>query len=181
MNTNDRPLPPVTLVLGGIRSGKSAYAERLVTARGNGIYLATAEARDAEMARRIESHKERRGEIWTTVEAPLDLVAALREMSGPEIPLLVDCLTVWLANLMEAGRDPEAETRCLIAALSELPGPVVLVSNEVGLGGISPNALARAFADSLGTLNQSVALVADRVVLVAAGLPLVLKDVSQKA
>ncbi|MEO5335480.1 MAG: bifunctional adenosylcobinamide kinase/adenosylcobinamide-phosphate guanylyltransferase [Magnetospirillum sp. WYHS-4] len=175
-----KPLPAVTLVLGGIRSGKSAHAEQLTTARGNGIYLATAEPRDAEMMRRIASHKERRGEIWTTVETPLDLVETLREMTREGAPVLVDCLTVWLSNLMEAGRDPEAETRCLIACLSDLSGPVVLVSNEVGLGGISSNPLARAFADSLGHLNQAAAMAADRVVLVTAGLPLVLKDVAQK-
>lgn len=172
----DDPLPPVTLVLGGVRSGKSAYAERLVTARGNGIYLATAEASDAEMAERIAVHKERRGEIWRTVETPLELTEALRQLSAPDQPVLVDCLTVWLSNLMEAGRDPEAETGTLIACLSELPGPVVLVSDEVGLGGISANRLARHFADALGVLNQTVAIMADRVVFVTAGLPLVLKD-----
>lgn len=172
------PLPPVTLVLGGVRSGKSAFAERLVTARGNGIYLATAEARDDEMARRIEQHKERRGEVWTTVEERFDLTRELRKLSAPGTPVLVDCLTLWLSNLMEANRDIDSETQALITCLSDIPGPVVLVSNEIGLGGIHANALARAFADELGTLNQSVALLADRVVLVAAGMPLVLKDVT---
>ena len=171
------PLPPVTLVLGGVRSGKSAYAERLVTVRGNGVYLATAEPRDDEMERRIAQHKERRGEVWTTVEEKLDLPQTLGRLSAPGTPVLVDCLTLWLSNLMEAGRDIAAETDSLVTSLASLPGPVVLVSNEVGLGGIAANAMARRFADELGALNQAVALMADRVLLVAAGLPLTLKDV----
>ncbi len=161
--------PAVTLVLGGARSGKSAYAEVLL---GGGTYLATAEAGDAEMAARIAAHRARRGEAWRTVEEPLELAAALAKCEGP---VLVDCLTLWLTNIMQAGRDVDAEVQALVAALQELAGPVVLVSNEVGQGIVPDNALAREFRDRAGRLNQEVAAVAGRVVLVAAGLPLVLK------
>lgn len=167
------PLSPVTLVLGGQRSGKSAFAERLIEAHGPGLYLATAKAGDAEMAERIRRHRERRGEDWTTVEEPLKLARAL---SHADRPVLVDCLTLWLANLMAAGRDIEAETRALTGALDGLAQPVVLVSGEVGLGVIPPDPLARRFADGAGALNQAVARVAERVVFVAAGLATLLKD-----
>ncbi len=175
----ERPLPPVTLVLGGVRSGKSVYAEQLVTSQGNGIYLATAEARDEEMAQRIEQHKERRGEVWTTVEEPLDLLLRLEKLSRPKTPVLVDCLTLWLSNLMEAGQDVTFETERLLRCLPTLVGPVVLVSNEIGLGGIAGDPPTRRFADSLGLLNQTVGLTADKVVLITAGLPVVLKDVER--
>lgn len=168
-------LPPVTLVFGGARSGKSAYAERLVAAAGSGLYLATAQAGDAEMAARIAQHRARRGVSWTTIEEPLGLVAALHEFASPRRPVLVDCLTLWLANLLAAGRDVEAETAGLTRGLGNLAGPVVLVSNEVGLGIVPATALGRAFRDHAGRLNQAVAGVADRVVFIAAGLPLVLK------
>ena len=164
----------VTLVLGGARSGKSAYAERLIGERG--LYLATAEAGDEEMAERIRAHRERRGAGWETIEAPLDLAGALERHASADRPVLVDCLTLWLSNLMAAGRDIEAETGTLIERLGALPCPVVLVSNEVGLGLVPTTALGRAFRDHAGRLNQRVAAAADRVIFVAAGLPLTLKD-----
>ena len=165
-------LPTVTLVLGGARSGKSRYAEALVLgALGAPVYMATAEAGDAEMAERIARHREQRqGAGWRTVEAPLDLVAALREADGSDGAVLVDCLTLWLANLMETGRDAEAEQRALIECLSDLAGPVVLVSNEVGQGIVPDNALARRFRDSAGALNAAVAEAADQVFYLVAGL-----------
>jgi len=173
-------LPPITLVLGGARSGKSRYAESLIEAQsGAWIYLATAEARDAEMARRIERHRQRRGTRWCTREAPLELVPALAETTGAERTVLVDCLTLWLANLMEAGDDVEREAAALIAALDGLAGPVVLVANEVGLGIVPDNALSRAFRDHAGQLNQSVAERAQSVVFMTAGLPVAVKSVAR--
>ncbi len=169
-------LPPVTLILGGMRSGKSGFAEGLVEAQGRGLYIATAEVLDGEMAERVRRHRERRGDAWTTVEEPLDLSVALAEHTVAGRAVLVDCLTLWLSNIMAAGRDVRAETETLIAAFPGLPAPVVLVSNEVGQGIVPENALARAFADAAGRLNQRVAAAAGRVVLVSAGLPLVLKE-----
>jgi adenosylcobinamide kinase/adenosylcobinamide-phosphate guanylyltransferase len=175
-------LPRVTLVLGGARSGKSRHAESLIEsalAAGpykGATYLATAEALDAEMAARIDEHRRRRGDAWRTVEAPLALVSALTEHADPARPVLADCLTLWLSNVVGAGRDANAETTALAARLRDLPGPTVLVSNEVGLGIVPDNALAREFRDRAGRLNQMVAEVADRVVFVAAGLPLIMKD-----
>ncbi|MGB8275888.1 MAG: bifunctional adenosylcobinamide kinase/adenosylcobinamide-phosphate guanylyltransferase [Alphaproteobacteria bacterium] len=168
-------LPRTTLILGGARSGKSRLAEDLIAARGPGLYLATGAAGDAEMAERIRLHRERRGSSWRTLEEPLDLVSALVDHAAPGRPVLVDCLTLWLSNLMAAGRDPEAETARLADALPGLRGPVVLVSNEVGLGIVPDNALARAFRDHAGRLHQAVADKAGLVLFVAAGLPLVLK------
>ncbi|MDA0704878.1 MAG: bifunctional adenosylcobinamide kinase/adenosylcobinamide-phosphate guanylyltransferase [Proteobacteria bacterium] len=169
-------------MLGGARSGKSAYAEGLVEAAAETgsapVYLATAEAGDAEMTARIARHRERRGGRWRTEEAPLDLAAALTAESARAAPVLVDCLTLWLANLMAAGHDPEAEAGALIAALDDRRAPTVLVSNEVGLGIVPDNALARAFRDAAGRLNQRIAARAERVIFIAAGLPLVLKETS---
>ncbi len=170
-------LPRASLVLGGQRSGKSAHAERLVESQpGELVYLATAEAHDAEMRARIDDHKARRGERWSTVEAPLALAPALVEAAGPERTVLVDCLTLWLSNLLGAERDPDAEAAHLVEAIGRLTGPVVLVSNEVGQGVVPANALARAFVDHAGRLHQAVAAVCDRVDLVSAGLPLTLKS-----
>jgi adenosylcobinamide kinase/adenosylcobinamide-phosphate guanylyltransferase len=169
------PLPPLTLVLGGARSGKSRHAEALIATRGPGLYLATAEAGDAEMTARIAEHRARRGAGWTTIEAPRDLVPALLEHARADRPILVDCLTLWLSNLMLAGRDADAATAALVDALPRLAGPVVFVSNEVGLGIVPDNALARRFRDCAGRLNQAVAVACQCVVLVTAGLPLVLK------
>jgi adenosylcobinamide kinase/adenosylcobinamide-phosphate guanylyltransferase len=171
------PLPAVTLVLGGARSGKSRFAENLVTATpGPRVYLATGEAGDPEMAARIRHHRERRGEGWSTVEEPLDLTGALHRAAGEGATILVDCLTLWISNLMAAGRDVAAETEQLVAALPKISAPIVFVSNEVGLGIVPDNALARAFRDEAGRANQAVAAAADRVYFIAAGLPLVMKD-----
>jgi len=168
--------PVVTLVIGGQRSGKSRHAEGLVAASGlTPVYLATAEAGDSEMAERIGRHRARRGAGWRLVEEPLDLAAALTAAAGSERMVLVECLTLWLANVMAAGRSADAETDRLVDALSRLHGPAVLVSNEVGAGIVPDNALARRYADHLGVLNQQVAAVAGQVILIAAGLPVVLK------
>ncbi len=176
-NPDQAALPPVTLVLGGARSGKSDYAEALVESQaGAWVYLATAEPLDEEMAERVRRHRARRPSGWTTVEQALELTRALEAESGAGRAVLVDCLTLWLSNLMAAGRDVAAESEALTQALGGLAGPVVLVSNEVGLGIVPDNALARAFRDHAGRLNQRVAGVAQRVVLMAAGLPLMLKD-----
>ena len=150
----------ITLILGGARSGKTAHA------------LAAAEALDTEMEERICRHRAERGPRWRTLEAPLDLAGALTQVSAGETAV-VDCLTLWVSNLMHAGRDIEMETASLIAALAGRD--VLLVSNEVGLGIVPDNALARRFRDAAGRLNQQVAAAADQVVFVAAGLPLVLK------
>ncbi len=165
----------LTLVIGGARSGKSRHAEALLAAApGPWVYVATAEARDAEMAARIAEHRARRGAGWSTVEAPRDLAGALGILP-PEAAALVDCLTLWLSNAMLAEADLCAETDRLLGALAARQGPVWIVSNEVGQGVVPGNALARRFRDAAGLLNQRVAAVADRVDLVTAGLPLRLK------
>jgi adenosylcobinamide kinase/adenosylcobinamide-phosphate guanylyltransferase len=162
-------------VLGGARSGKSRHAERLIAALPPPwIYLATAEAGDAEMAERIALHRQRRGKDWQTVDAPHDLAAALA--AAADAPVLVDCLTLWLSNRMLAGAHPEAETARLEAALAGRRRPVVVVSNEVGSGIVPDNALARRFRDLQGCLNQRLAARAGRVILMVAGVPLVVKD-----
>jgi adenosylcobinamide kinase/adenosylcobinamide-phosphate guanylyltransferase len=172
-------LPRVCLVLGGARSGKSRYAESLVEgAAARALYLATAEALDGEMAERIGRHRARRGALWQTIEEPLALVDRLSRESRVDRPILVDCLTLWLANLLQAGRAVDGEIAALVEALPGLDGPVIFVANEVGLGIVPENALARDFRDHAGRLNQAIAARAGRVVFVAAGLPLVLKDVS---
>ena len=164
----------VSLVLGGARSGKSRFAEGLLAGQGARVYLATAEVGDAEMAARIERHRENRGAGWQVVEAPLDIVPAIA--AAGKDSLLLDCLTLWLSNLMAAGRDVEKATEELCGALGKTRAPVVLVSNEVGLGIVPDNTLAREFRDHAGRLNQRVAVAADRVYFIAAGLPLILKD-----
>jgi len=169
-------LPRLTLVLGGARSGKSRFAESAIESAGAGLYLATAAIGDAEMAARVTLHRERRGPRWTTLEEPLDLAGKIIAEARAERPILVDCLTLWLSNVMLAERDADAEIERLLAALGGAQGPLVLVANEVGLGIVPENALARAFRDHAGRLNQRVAAMADRVVFLAAGLPMVLKD-----
>lgn len=164
-----------TLVLGGARSGKSAYAESLL-AGGPALYIATGQAFDDEMAERIRLHVARRGPHWTTLEEPLDLAAALDRHLDPARPVLVDCLTLWISNLMHAGRDVAAATGELAEVLVDPAGPVVLVSNEVGLGLVPDNRMAREFRDHQGRVNQRLAQICRRVVFVAAGLPLTLKD-----
>jgi adenosylcobinamide kinase/adenosylcobinamide-phosphate guanylyltransferase len=170
--------PQLTLVLGGARSGKSRYAESLVAATPPPwIYVATAQAQDTEMAGRIAHHRARRGAGWHTIEAPHDLAAAID--AAPAGAILVDCLTLWLTNRMLAKSDIDgdidADTGGLEAALARRGGSAVLVSNEVGSGIVPDNALARRFRDLQGRLNQRLAAGADRVILVVAGLPLIVK------
>ena len=161
----------LTLVLGGARSGKSAWAEALVRREPPPwTYLATAEARDDEMRARVAAHQADRPAGWRTVEVPLNLPGALAAEPGP---VLVDCLTLWVSNLLCAGQDVPADA--LLAALADRHVPTVLVSNEVGLGIVPDNALARRFRDEAGRLHQRVAAVADRVMLMVAGLPVVVK------
>jgi adenosylcobinamide kinase / adenosylcobinamide-phosphate guanylyltransferase len=163
-----------TLVLGGARSGKSRYAESLIVATPPPwIYVATAQALDTEMAERIGHHQARRGAEWHTIEAPNHLADAID--AAPAGALLVDCMTLWLANRVLAEAAIEAETGSVESALARRGGLAVLVSNEVGSGIVPDNALARRFADLQGRLNQRLAARADRVVLVVAGLPLIVK------
>ncbi|MFZ1813742.1 MAG: bifunctional adenosylcobinamide kinase/adenosylcobinamide-phosphate guanylyltransferase [Rhizobiaceae bacterium] len=166
----------VTLVLGGARSGKSAYAEELVSASGlERVYIATGRAFDTEMEQRIALHRQRRESLWTTVEEPFDLAGVIgREVSRSRC-LLVDCLTLWVTNLMLEGKAVEKEVDRLAETLAQVTGPVVVVSNEVGLGIVPDNAMAREFRDLAGHANQRVARIAQRAIFVAAGLPLVLK------
>ncbi|PYE90035.1 adenosylcobinamide kinase /adenosylcobinamide-phosphate guanylyltransferase [Phyllobacterium leguminum] len=165
-----------TFVLGGARSGKSVFAEQLVEQSGlDAVYIATGQAYDDEMRERIAAHKQRRGLVWTTVEEPLDLIGALRSHAGEGRAVLVDCLTLWLTNLMMAERDIAAEIARLAAAIPELSGAVLFVSNEVGLGIVPDNRMARAFRDHAGRLNQAVAAAANQVYFIAAGLPLKMK------
>jgi adenosylcobinamide kinase/adenosylcobinamide-phosphate guanylyltransferase len=171
----DDALPAVTLILGGVRSGKSRFAQKLIERQGKGLYLATAQAGDAEMARRIAEHKARRDGLWTTIEEPIELVAAIESNADPARPILVDCLTLWLSNLMHAGRDVAVETLKLTQAIPDLSGPVMFVSNEVGLGIVPDNALARAFRDHAGMLHQKIAEISGLVVFMAAGLPVIVK------
>ncbi|MDQ0392493.1 bifunctional adenosylcobinamide kinase/adenosylcobinamide-phosphate guanylyltransferase [Labrys monachus] len=165
--------PRLTFVLGGARSGKSRYAEELVAAEpAPWCYIATAQAFDDEMRARIAEHRSRRDARWQTSEAPLGLPGALAAAAGP---VLVDCLTLWLTNLM-LGEHPLAPAfDRLEAAIAAASGPVVMVSNEVGLSIVPDNALARAFRDDQGRLNQRVARLADRVIFMVAGLPMVVK------
>ncbi|MBS0532249.1 MAG: bifunctional adenosylcobinamide kinase/adenosylcobinamide-phosphate guanylyltransferase [Proteobacteria bacterium] len=165
-----------TLVLGGARSGKSAFAETLVGDSGLApIYLATADAGDDEMKARIAQHRKRRGNGWHTVEEPLALIDVLTRESRTGHAVLVDCLTLWLSNLMHAERDPEVEARRLTRFLGVAQHPIVFVSNEVGMGLVPETPLGRAFRDAQGRLNQIVAAAVPNVVFVAAGLPLWLK------
>jgi adenosylcobinamide kinase / adenosylcobinamide-phosphate guanylyltransferase len=164
----------LTLVLGGARSGKSRYAESLVMALPSPwLYVATAEARDSEMAERVAVHQGRRGPSWTTVETPRDIAGALTANANK--PALVDCLTLWLSNVLLADADVDAEIEHLDGALARAAAPIVLVANEVGSGIVPDNALGRRFRDLQGLLNQRMAARVDRVFLVVAGLPLTLK------
>jgi len=165
----------IILVTGGARSGKSVRAETRVRAfAGQPVYIATAEALDSEMRERIARHRARRGGDWREFETPLDLVATLGETDGGGARL-VDCLTLWLSNLIHAERDWDRETTQLANALRGQKSPVVLVTNEVGLGIVPDNALARRFRDAAGIMNQMIAVVADEVELVVAGLPMRVK------
>ena len=163
----------ITLVLGGARSGKSRFAESLACQHGGPrTYIATAEAFDDEMCQRIARHREQRaGDGWQTLEAPLDPASVLPRQGL----VLLDCVTVWLGNLMHHDRDIRAEVAKLCAALEACPAEVIVVSNEVGLSIVPENAMARRFRDEQGLANQALARVADSVYFIAAGLPLKLK------
>ncbi len=164
-----------TLVLGGARSGKSRFAQEQAEASPlELVFVATAQAYDAEMEDRIAHHAAARGPRWRLREAPLDLAEVLAEADGTRF-LLVDCLTLWLSNVMLRGDDPDSAAAALAAAAAALRGPAIFVSNEVGSGIVPDNALARRFRDAQGRLNQAMAAVCGRVVLVVAGLPLTLK------
>jgi adenosylcobinamide kinase / adenosylcobinamide-phosphate guanylyltransferase len=167
-------VPKLTLVIGGARSGKSRYAEDLIAAQlPPWTYIATAEAGDHEMIARIRAHRKRRGANWRTIEAPRDLDEALAANYGG--PVLVDCLTLWLSNVMLAEMDVEKAIEKLEAALAAAAAPIVLVANEVGLGIVPEFPLGRRFRDMQGILNQRIAARADRVILTVAGLPLAVK------
>ncbi len=168
----DAACPLVTLVLGGARSGKSRHAEGLLAEARSPLYVATAEAGDDEMRERIARHRAERDTRWRTAEAPLALAEALGAEPGPA---LVDCLTLWLTNLLLGGHDIEARVAALMAVLRRREAPTVLVSNEVGLGIVPGDALSRRFRDEAGRLNQRCASLAGSVFFVAAGLPLRLR------
>jgi adenosylcobinamide kinase/adenosylcobinamide-phosphate guanylyltransferase len=168
------------LVFGGARSGKSRYAQKLAEASGRyPILIATGEACDAEMAARIARHAAERGPSWGLVEEPLELVAALEREARDDRILVVDCATLWLSNLILREADTTAATQALEISVARLGGPVIFVSNEVGSGIVPENALARAFRDAQGLLNQTLGGVCEAVVLVSAGLALQLKPKDQ--
>lgn len=168
-------LPRLTLVLGGAASGKSAFAEGVVSKTGRPrIYIATAMAFDEEMSKKIAEHRESRGPDWRTIEAPRDLTAAFAEVEASDVVLL-DCATLWLSNVMLADEEPELAFEDLFDALENCAAPVVVVSNETGMGIVPEHKLGRAFRNAQGRLNQRLAARADCVVMVAAGLPMFLK------
>ena len=163
-------------VIGGARSGKSRYAQARAEAAGESpVFVATAEAFDDEMRARIAQHRADRDARWRTVEAPRDLPAAIDALNDGGAVVLVDCLTLWASNLLLADADIPAATAGLCAAVARFEGSLILVANEVGLGIVPDNALARQFRDAAGQINQAVAASADVVVLLTAGLPLTLK------
>ncbi len=169
------PLPNLTLVLGGAASGKSAYAESLILqAGGTPVYIATAQAFDAEMVEKIARHRHMRGDGWTTIEEPIDIAGALGKCTGTD-PILIDCVTLWLTNVILDDHDVEHYSNALLSALADCQAPVVIVSNEVGQGIVPDNALSRRFRNAQGRLNQRVAAEAELVVAVMAGIPLTLK------
>ena len=176
----DTTLSGVTLVLGGARSGKSEFSENLITNSGQSpVYLATARGEDQEMRERIDIHQNRRnnsaGPDWLTVEEPLALGDALENCAFEGRAVLVDCLTLWITNLMLAGADTDREVSNLVRNLHQLAAPVVFVSNEVGMGVVPENKMAREFIDLTGLAHQKIAEKADHVYFIAAGLPLVMK------
>ncbi len=164
------------LVIGGTRSGKSRHAEQLAMAhRGQRVYIATADAGDAEMEQRIAQHRARRGDGWLTVEEPLELACALRRQAADETFILIDCITIWLSNLMMDKRDVAAEVEDLCDMVRALPGRICMVSSEVGLGIVPDTPLGRYFRDEAGFANQMLAQEADEVHFIVAGLPMRLK------
>ncbi|WP_208250233.1 bifunctional adenosylcobinamide kinase/adenosylcobinamide-phosphate guanylyltransferase [Rhizobium sp. T1470] len=165
-----------TFVLGGARSGKSRFAEQLVVSGGlERHYVATGRAWDEEMRSRIDTHKADRGDLWHTHEEPLDLVGCLRAIDGEGRAILVDCLTLWVTNLMMEERDMVAEFASLAAYVPAARARLVIVSNEVGLGIVPENRMAREFRDHAGRLHQMIAAEAADVYFIAAGLPLKMK------
>jgi len=169
---------PLRLILGGARSGKSAYAEQLVQNSGFPVlYIATAPViqGDDDWQARIEKHKARRPKMWTTVEEPLDIVAVLQAAGKIKQCVLVDCLSLWLSNVLFAKRDVNVEIQLLCEGLSQCQHELVLVSNELGMGLVPDSKLGRDFRDAQGVLNQHLAKIADHVQWVVAGLPLTLK------
>ncbi len=168
--------PRVMLITGGARAGKSRYAERLMRARpARHAVIATGVPGDAEMAERIARHKAERDPSWEVVEQAISVRSAIRNATRPDRIVLVDCLTLWISNLMAEKRDIDIEIQGLVGTLQTAAGPVIIVSNEVGLGIVPDNPLARAFRDALGRANQAVAAAADCAVFMAAGIPIVLK------
>jgi adenosylcobinamide kinase / adenosylcobinamide-phosphate guanylyltransferase len=170
----------VTFVLGGARSGKSAYAESLAKAAKAPVYIATSEQTDKEMSDRIALHRERRGKRWRTIEEPLQLTAAIAICDHKGGFMLIDCITVWLNNLLFHKEDVDTHITILCQTLAEVKGEVVIVANEVGLGIVPDNALARRFRDVAGRVNQAIAQAADEVVFIAAGLPTLLKTPARR-
>jgi adenosylcobinamide kinase/adenosylcobinamide-phosphate guanylyltransferase len=168
---------PITLVVGGCRSGKSSHALKLAEATTglSRIFLATCVPLDNEMEDRVAKHKQERSSLWKAIDTPVDLSGAVaREHAGADV-ILIDCLTLWASNLMAEGRDTEAETEFLIRSLKGSTCPVYLVSNEVGQGIVPENELARAFRDAVGRINQLIASAADQVIWMVAGIPVVVK------
>lgn len=165
-----------TLVLGGARSGKSRYAQNLAESLSpKRVFIATAEALDEEMKDRIARHVAERGASWTTIEAPVKISTHMLAMASDDCVILVDCLTLWLSNLMRAALDVESKTEELVESLSSTTAPVILVSNEVGMGIVPETPLGRQFRDAQGRLNQAMAAACETVEFIAAGLPLRLK------
>ncbi|MBM08257.1 MAG: bifunctional adenosylcobinamide kinase/adenosylcobinamide-phosphate guanylyltransferase [Magnetovibrio sp.] len=164
-----------TLILGGARSGKSLFAENMFEQYEQKTYLATALARDNEMKKRIQIHQARRNSKWKTVEESIDIANVISSHSKKNCPILIDCLTFWAMNLLSNGCNHKKEVKRLLDTLQESAGPVVLVSNEIGLGVIPENELSRRFVDLQGEINQAVAQASDCVILVAAGLPIMMK------
>lgn len=170
----------ITLVLGGVRSGKSRFAENLVSKSAkNAIYIATAEITDVDLQSRIEEHQNRRDKTWKTIEAPIAISSSLELFNQNHITVLIDCLSVWLNNLMVHGHNIKNLTDGLIETLRSLHCGCVLVSSEVGFGILPENRLGRDYCDQLGLLNQKIAAIADNVYLVVAGIPLKLKGPTQ--
>jgi adenosylcobinamide kinase/adenosylcobinamide-phosphate guanylyltransferase len=168
-------LPKLTLVLGGAASGKSAFAERLIMAQsGHPTYIATSQVFDDEMAKKVAKHRGMRGDGWVTIEEPLDITAAFAKAPKGQ-PVLIDCATLWLTNMILGDHDVTDGTAQFLDAVASAPDPVVVVSNEVGQGIVPENALARLFRNAQGKLNQDIASAADLVVFVTAGLPMTLK------
>jgi adenosylcobinamide kinase/adenosylcobinamide-phosphate guanylyltransferase len=178
----DTPIPTPHLIIGGAKSGKSVFAEHAISAFSPPyIYLATAQVLDQEMSDRVREHRKRRPSHWETIESPFQLVEHLHQLQGKNVPVLVDCLTLWLSNLLlEETSDPEQSVDDLLNLLKGADYPVVLVSNEVGGGIVPDNPLARKFRDLAGRTNQRVAAICRTVTLIVAGLPVHLKQEPKK-